>query len=138
MKVPPQITWLQYALANLAIVILIPFLALQGMPPIDWAWTWATRPSRAAAREQDEEAEDQQPSAEMRLADEVVPTPVTDWLLSYLLPAAHRTGVSTAPWKMFAPDPDHTNHRLRAKIEYRDGTVVYWRTPDWPQMSCWR
>ncbi len=115
MKLPPQITWLQYALANLAVVILVPFLALQGMPPVDWLWRWAAR-SEEARKER----------------------PVADWLATKISPVANRTGVATAEWKMFAPDPDVTNHRLRATIEYRDGTVVHWRSPEWPQLSCWQ
>src|SRR6185436_1579613 len=105
MKLPLQITWLQYALANAAIVILIPFLALQGMPPIDWAWTWSPQPPGVPQEEA---------------------TPVANWLAEKISPVANLTGVSPAPWKMFAPEPDSTNHRLRAKIEYQDGTVVQW------------
>lgn len=117
MKLPPYIAWLQYALANAAIVVLVPFLALQGMPPIDWAWSWA---SRAV----DEAEED--------------PEPVANWLAMEVSPVADVTGISTAPWKMFAPEPDATNHRLRATIEYRDGAIVSWRSPEWPELSCWQ
>lgn len=115
MKLPPQITWLQYALANTAIVILVPFLALQGMPPIDWAWSWAAPPAMGSEQ-----------------------TPVANWLATMVSPIANVTGVATAEWKMFAPEPDATNHRLRATIEYRDGTIVPWRSPEWPQLSCWQ
>jgi hypothetical protein len=123
MKLPPSITWLQYTLANAAIVVLVPFLALQGMPPIDWAWSWASRPVDAA-----EEAEE---------ADED-PEPVANWLAMKVSPVADATGISTAPWKMFSPKPDASNHRLRATIEYRDGTIVSWRSPQWPELSCWQ
>ena len=115
MKIPPQITWLQYALANAAIVILVPFLALQGMPPIDWAWSWAARP-----------------------VDATEENPVANWLATNVSPVADVTGVSTAEWKLFAPEPDASNHRLRATIEYRDGTIIQWRSPEWPQLSCWQ
>ena len=117
MKLSPQITWLQYALANAAIVILIPFLALQGMPPIDWAWSWAAPPVDAAAED---------------------PEPVANWLATTVSPIANLTGIATSEWKMFAPEPDATNHRLRATIEYRDGTIVQWRSPEWPELSCWQ
>ena len=146
MKLPPQITWLQYALANAAIVILIPFLALQGMPPIDWAWSWAIRPAQVTDSEPSEEegasTQDRRSADESTPPEEEeplpVPTPVANWLAEKLSPIADGTGVSTAAWKMFAPEPDATNHRLRATIEYRDGTIVPWRSPDWPQLSCWQ
>ena len=43
MKFRPILTWLQYAFANVVIVALVPLLALQGMPPMDWAWSWMNR-----------------------------------------------------------------------------------------------
>jgi len=133
MKLPLQITWLQYALANTAIVILIPFLAIQGMPPIDWAWAWAV-PAAESSDEHDEE--EKGPFLEEN--NPTVPTPVANWLAERISPVANLTGVSPAPWKMFSPAPDSTNHRVRAKIEYCDGTVVMWRSPEWPELSCWQ
>jgi hypothetical protein len=130
MKLPPQITWLQYALANAAIVILIPFLAIQGMPPIDWAWSWA------APLVKKQPIEEVIPPPEEEIPP--VPTPVADWLATKISPVANLTGISPAPWKMFAPEPDPKNHRLRARIEYRDGTVIQWRSPEWPELSCWQ
>lgn len=121
MKLPPSITWLQYAFANAAIMILVPFLALQGMPPVDWLWNWAIRSA---------------PEEEPGPTDD--PTPVAGWLLGKIAPLANLTGISTSTWSMFAPNPDATNHRLRAKIEYRDGSTVEWRSPDWPELSCWQ
>lgn len=123
MKLPPQITWLQYAFANVAIVFLVPFLAIQGMPPIDSLWNWAIRPA---------------PAAEVEFEPVSSETPVADWLVGKTVPLANLTGVANSPWSMFSPAPDATNHRLRAKIEYRDGATVEWRSPDWPQLSCWR
>lgn len=123
MKLPPQITWLQYAFANVAIVFLVPFLAIQGMPPVDSLWNWAIRPA---------------PTEEEELGPTKSETPVADWLVEKTVPLANLTGVATSSWSMFAPAPDATNHRLRAKIEYRDGTTVEWRSPDWPRLSCWR
>ncbi|MFN0021827.1 MAG: hypothetical protein ACKVP0_26575 [Pirellulaceae bacterium] len=121
MKLPTPITWLQYAFANAAIVFLVPFLALQGMPPVDWLWNWAIRSA----------------PGEEELGPTDDPTPVAGWLAGKMVPVANLTGVSTATWSMFAPNPDATNHRLRAKIEYRDGSTVEWRSPDWPEISCW-
>lgn len=118
MKNPSTIFRLQYALANAAIVILIPFLALQGMPPVDWLWSWAVN-------KQEEESE--QPE----------PRPVASALAGAITPAANLTGVSVSSFNMFAPVPDRSNHRLRAKIEYRDGTNISWRSPEWPELSCW-
>lgn len=123
MKLPPTITWLQYAFANAAIVFLVPFLALQGMPPVDSLWNWAVRPAP-------DEEEEFDPTEDR--------TPVANWLAGKTAPIANLTGVSTATWSMFAPAPDATNHRLRAKIEYQDGSIMEWRSPDWPELSCWR
>src|SRR6185436_19019839 len=67
-----------------------------------------------------------------------MPTPVADELTSVVRPIANGTGVAVYPFSMFAPEPDSTNHRLRAKIEYRDGSVVEWRSPEWPELSCWK
>lgn len=140
MKLPPAITWLQYAFANALIVILLPLLALQGMPPIDWLWGWANPPAK------EEPAEVEAPLAagvgtEIELEEEEappLPRPVADWLATKMTPVANVTGVATTSWSMFAPIPDSSNHRLRAKIEYRDGTLVEWRSPDWPELSCWQ
>jgi hypothetical protein len=115
MQTATLITRLQYGIANTAIVILIPFLALQGMPPVDWLWTWAMTA---------EEVPDQ--------------PPVAGTLAATISPVANLTGVSVSPFNMFAPVPDRSNHRLRAKIEYRDGTIVHWRSPEWPELSCWQ
>lgn len=129
MKLRSATTWIQYALANTAIAFLIPFLALQGMPPIDWAWNWAGQRQAETAAEGEEEIAE---------ASALPPeeTPVADFLAVATAPLANLSGVATARWSMFAPEPDVTNHRLRAKLEYRDGTVFQWRSPDWPQLSC--
>ncbi|MEP3478207.1 MAG: hypothetical protein ABJZ55_03060 [Fuerstiella sp.] len=39
-------------------------------------------------------------------------------------------------WSMFAPDPLRVNRRLRAELQYTDGTVDEWR-PVEPQRSNW-
>jgi hypothetical protein len=132
MKYRPIIIWLQYGLANVAIVLLIPFLALQGMPPIDWVWGWAARPAIATDPEAGEV------ESEFPEKVQASPTPVADWLATRVSPVADATGISTATWSMFAPVPDRSNHRLRATIEYCDGTSVPWRSPEWPRLSCWQ
>lgn len=132
MNVRPVLNWLQYAFANVAIVVLVLLLALQGMPPIDWAWVWIKPLVKTSGPEaHDDEAAP--PEDEDNL-----PTPVADWLATNLSPVANATGVATSPWTMFAPNPDNNNHRLRATIEYCDGRAIQWRSPDWPQLSCWQ
>lgn len=126
MKLPPEIVWLQYSAANVAIVILVPLLVLQGMPPVDWLWTWASRPAPVAPNEEEVPV----------LEDD--PTPLAGRLAEWTAPVTDLLGITAPPWSMFAPEPDATNHRLRAKIEYRDGTTIEWRSPDWPQLSCWQ
>lgn len=113
MKLQPTITWLQYAFANAVILVLLPLLALQGMPPIDWAWSWAQK----------------SPPKE--------PDPVANAVETWTGPLLDITGTWTGPWWMFAPQPDDTNHRIRAEIEYYDGTRILWHSPDWPALSCW-
>ena len=117
MKLPLQILAAVIVSANMVIVFLVSFLAIQGMPPVDSLWNWAIRPARAEEEE---------------LGPAKSETPVTDWLVGKTVPLANLTGVATAPWSMFAPAPDATNHRFRTKIEYRDGTTVEWRSPIGP------
>ena len=128
MKLSPTITWLQYAFANAVIVVLLPLLTLQGMPPIDWAWSWIKRPKAEAKEEVDAEEEE----------FEQDPTPVAGQIYVWTSPILDATGTWTGPWLMFAPEPDRTNHRIRAEIEYHDGRQVVWRSPEWPELSCWR
>src|SRR5262245_5659101 len=54
-----------------------------------------------------------------------------------IVPIATRLGINQGPWTLFAPDPDHTNTRLRAEIKYRDGEQRQWNGPDWRQVSAW-
>jgi hypothetical protein len=39
---------------------------------------------------------------------------------------------------MFAPEPDHMNHRLHVVVEFASGKQREWRSPDWPERSNWR
>jgi hypothetical protein len=50
---------------------------------------------------------------------------------------ADATGTWQVKWNMFSPDPDRQNHRIRALIEYHDGEVVHWQSPEWPDQSNW-
>ena len=126
MKPPLTITWLQYAFANAVVVVLLPLLTLQGMPPIDWAWSWFKRPkAEAEAEAEEEEFEEDQ-------------NPVAGHFYVWTSPLLDATGTWTGPWFMFAPEPDRTNHRIRAEIEYQGGRKVLWRSPEWPELSCWR
>ena len=124
MKLRPTIIWLQYAFANAVILVLLPLLVLQGMPPIDWAWSWLRRPPKEAEAGEFEELAEQDP--------------VAGTIAVWTWPVLDITGTWTGPWWMFAPTPDSTNHRIRAEIEYRDGSKVLWRSPEWPELSCWR
>ncbi len=48
-------------------------------------------------------------------------------------------GVWQSPWNMFAPEPDRSNKRLLAEIEYQDGSKATWTSPDWSTTSvAWR
>ena len=129
MNLRATITWLQYCLANVVIIVLVPLLALQGMPPIDWTWSWLPRGKVGAKADSTQEAEDAEPQAA---------TPVADQLAAWTGPVLDVTGTWTGRWNMFAPDPDSSNHRIRAEIEYYDGRSVVWNSPDWPRLSCWQ
>ena len=58
------LTWLQYAFANVVIIVLVPCLVVDGLPPVmDWVWYGVKsamkpkKPQRAAAEEMAAEAE---------------------------------------------------------------------------------
>lgn len=50
-------------------------------------------------------------------------------------PFSKSLGIYQWEWNMFAPEPDVVNTRLSAEIEYYDGTVVNWSTPEWRKLS---
>jgi hypothetical protein len=60
---------------------------------------------------------------------------VPDWLSRRPQILANATGTWQGPWDMFAPNPDSKNHRVRAVIEYHDGNMLHWQSPDWPEQS---
>lgn len=46
----------------------------------------------------------------------------------------HLLAINQGEWSMFAPEPDTFNARLSADIEYEDGTMAQWQSPDWRRM----
>jgi hypothetical protein len=50
-------------------------------------------------------------------------------------PLVLRAGIFQGPWNLFAPEPDRVNRRLRAEIEYREGTKAEWSAPIWRERS---
>lgn len=50
-------------------------------------------------------------------------------------PALDKLGIYQGEWNMFAPEPDTVNTRLSADIEYYDGTLAHWSTPEWRKLS---
>ena len=53
-------------------------------------------------------------------------------------PLLNATGLWQGTWSLFAPIPDSTNHRLRADIEFADGTHHVWNSPDWRSQTAWQ
>jgi hypothetical protein len=51
-----------------------------------------------------------------------------DWLMD-------TTGLWQGPWKLFGPDVDKVNLRMSATIDFADGAVATWTSPDWPQIG---
>lgn len=45
------------------------------------------------------------------------------------------TGLWQGPWRLYAPDVDHQNLRVRAEIVFADHATATWSSPDWPQRS---
>jgi hypothetical protein len=137
MNAHKTLTWLQYAFANVVIIVLVPCLVVDGLPPVmDWVWYGVKSamkpktPQRAAAEEMAAEAEETE-EEDRSLGPTYYVRSWTDPLMNFL-------ATWTDEWIMFAPSPDTSNHRVRAEIEYVDGTRVDWHSPDWPQLSCWR
>jgi hypothetical protein len=58
-----------------------------------------------------------------------------EWLVGWPRAAAQLTGWHQGTWNLFAPEPDNENHRLRAVIEYHDGEIRHWQSPDWRAQS---
>lgn len=49
-------------------------------------------------------------------------------------PVLDKSGLYQGEWSMFSP-PDSVNTRLSADIEYQDGTMAQWQSPDWRRLS---
>lgn len=50
-------------------------------------------------------------------------------------PVLDKTGLWQGPWNLFAPEPDKINVRVGATIQYADGQVAEWRSPEWQTMG---
>ena len=46
-------------------------------------------------------------------------------------PLLNAIGLKQGPWNMFGPNPDSVNERLSAEVQYADGTIAHWTSPDW-------
>lgn len=53
-------------------------------------------------------------------------------------PLVVKLGINQGPWRLFSPDPDRMNTRLRAEITYRDGERRTWTQPEWSRLSAWQ
>jgi hypothetical protein len=53
-------------------------------------------------------------------------------------PVVDKVGIWQAGWNMFAPTVDTANSRYSADIEYADGTIAHWNSPDWRNQSPWQ
>lgn len=53
-------------------------------------------------------------------------------------PALDKTGLWQGSWELFAPTPDHLNVKLRAVIQWEDGSQSTWSQPNWHTMSPWQ
>src|ERR1043166_4438597 len=45
------------------------------------------------------------------------------------------TGLWQGPWRLYAPDVDKDNLRLKADLVFADQAVATWSSPDWSQVS---
>ncbi|HEX3763803.1 MAG TPA: hypothetical protein VHW23_34140 [Kofleriaceae bacterium] len=52
-----------------------------------------------------------------------------------LNPALVITGLWQGPWRLYAPDVDKDNLRLKADLVFADQATATWTSPDWPQLS---
>lgn len=49
----------------------------------------------------------------------------------FLDPVVDTLGLWQGNWRLFAPDPDHMNTWVEAKVTFNDGSTWTWATPDW-------
>ena len=52
-----------------------------------------------------------------------------------LNPALVVTGLWQGPWRLYAPDVDKDNLRLKADLVFADQATATWSSPDWAQLS---
>ena len=52
-------------------------------------------------------------------------------LKTILSPVVSRLGLWQWNWRLFAPNPDHINTWIEAKVTFSDQSVWTWKTPDW-------
>lgn len=45
------------------------------------------------------------------------------------------TGLWQGPWRLYAPDVDKDNLRLKADLVFADHATATWSSPDWAQLS---
>ncbi|HEX2692009.1 MAG TPA: hypothetical protein VHN14_35615 [Kofleriaceae bacterium] len=45
------------------------------------------------------------------------------------------TGLWQGPWRLYAPDVDNINLRVRAEVMFADHATATWNSPDWSQRS---
>ena len=45
------------------------------------------------------------------------------------------TGLWQGPWRLYAPDVEKHNLRLKADVVFADGATATWSSPDWPALS---
>jgi hypothetical protein len=48
------------------------------------------------------------------------------------------TGLWQGPWRLYAPDVDKDNLRLKADLVFADQATATWSSPDWSQLSALR
>ncbi len=53
----------------------------------------------------------------------------------FLDPVVDTLGLWQGNWRLFAPDPDHMNTWVEAKVTYSDNTEWAWKTPNWRERS---
>lgn len=58
-----------------------------------------------------------------------------DRAVSWFDPIVDMLGIWQGSWSVFAPEVDSENFHLELQIEYDDGSVRSWRSPDWQKLS---
>ena len=53
----------------------------------------------------------------------------------YFSPFLRQVGLIQGSWKLFAPNPDHLNTWVEAKVTFSDESTWSWSTPNWPERS---